>query len=168
MSFHRTERLKKRYVIFGLFSLLSIWAGNVVYQSLTPDIQLMNGQTFKWRELEGNWVVINYFAPWCAPCLREIPELNTFHQNSHQYQSMLLGVSFDQMSREKLRSIQSQYNISFPLLDPELNQALLNERPKNLPATFIVSPQGELVKVILGEQSAESLIEHIHQLATSL
>ena len=70
-----------KYVkLIGIIGLMafSVIAGFVGYQYTKADFVTTDGTTYQWQELEGNWVIINYFAPWCVPCLREMPELHEF------------------------------------------------------------------------------------------
>ena len=46
------------------------------------DIEVFNGPNTNIDKLNGNWVVINYWADWCAPCIKEIPELNNFAEEN--------------------------------------------------------------------------------------
>lgn len=109
-----------------------------------------------WQQLRGQYVVVNYFAEWCAPCLRELPELNEFH---HLYgdQVTLLGVSFDGLNNQELAQLKATYDIQFPLVQNEPMPNLPFAQPNALPATYIVTPDGEVKGPLLGEQTIESL-----------
>lgn len=109
-----------------------------------------------WQQLQGQYVVVNYFAEWCAPCLRELPELNEFH---HLYgdKVTLLGVSFDGLNNEELAALKQKYNIEFTLIQNEPAPNLPFAMPNALPATYIVTPEGEVKGPLLGEQTLQSL-----------
>ncbi|MBR9907984.1 MAG: TlpA family protein disulfide reductase [Gammaproteobacteria bacterium] len=109
-----------------------------------------------WQQLRGQYVVVNYFAEWCAPCLRELPELNEFH---HLYgdQVTLLGVSFDGLNNDELAALKQEYNIEFTLVQNEPVPNLPFPTPNALPATYIVTPEGEVKGPLLGEQTLQSL-----------
>lgn len=164
----KNPHLKLVYLLFGLACAVSLMGGIWFQQSKQADAKFLNGETFKWQDYEGKWLVVNYFAQWCAPCLREIPQLNVFHQQQKNHNSFLLGVSFDSMSSSQLTQIKQQYDIGFPLLDPEYSNDMINPSPKHLPATYIISPQGRLVDVLLGEQSQQSIEKRLVELNRNL
>lgn len=110
----------------------------------------------RWSELEGGYVIVNYFAEWCAPCLRELPELNEFHEE-HAGEVTLLGVSFDPLTNAQLAALKEKHQIEFPLVQTEPAPVLPFERPKMLPATYIVKPDGSVEGPLLGEQTIDSL-----------
>ncbi|MFT2091164.1 TlpA family protein disulfide reductase [Paraglaciecola sp. 2405UD69-4] len=146
-------------VLIALFALLSGYGLN---QYLEPDFETLNGNTYKWHNSQGEWTVVNYFAQWCAPCLRELPELNEFY---HQYGDTirLFAISYDAMSDDELLAMQKQHNIQFQMLKA-LKNAPWNSAPTGLPATYIISPDGKLMSQLKGEQTAVKLKQTIDRL----
>lgn len=147
--------------LLGFVAVAALAAGILLQQSRQADFETLDGQGYQWRDLEGQWVVVNYFAEWCAPCLREVPELNAFAEYAESRDDLaLFAVSFDALSEEKLREIQQKYAMQFDLI-ASLEPVMPNQKPQQLPATYIISPQGEVVKRVLGEQTAQSLIQQL-------
>jgi thiol-disulfide isomerase/thioredoxin len=155
---------KSILVIFAIGALLS---GALSYSYFQTDFETLTGEDYRWHELQGQWVVVNYFAAWCAPCLREIPELNKFSQFADEKDNIsLFGVNYDPLSKEALGIMRDKYQIAFPLIASQ-DARMPNSRPQSLPATFIISPEGEVVKQLSGEQTNESLQQIIVFLAQS-
>lgn len=149
-------------VVFVLLTLSALAAGLWAQQQLRGDFSTLDGQTHSWDHPEGNWQVINYFAEWCAPCLREIPELNQFYQlNNGDIQ--IYAVSFDPLSRLELQDLQKKYAIEFPIIE-KLDTLPWTQPPSSLPTTYILDGEGKLQKQLKGEQSAEKLLQVINLL----
>ena len=142
------------YVVVGISSL----ALGITYQlNNRYDFTTLDGSTYQFKELQGKWIVINYFAEWCAPCLREIPELNEFSKLIDRNQNaVLFGVSYDAIQDHELSLLAEKYNIEFPLIN-NIKTALPFESPKYLPATYLIRPDGTLAGQLLGEQNSKSL-----------
>lgn len=122
-----------------------------------PDFHTDSDGAMRWDNLHGRYVVVNYFAEWCAPCLKELPELNAFHQQ-HADQVTLLGVSFDPLDNQQLQQLRERYQIEFPLIQLVPPPQLPFARPNMLPATYIIDPQGQVTGPLLGEQNRHSLM----------
>lgn len=110
----------------------------------------------------GRWVIINYWAKWCAPCREEIPELNHFAAE-YADQVQVLGVNYDGLQGEALAADIEALGIQFPILLADPHPALGIERPTALPATLLIAPDGSLKNVLLGPQTAEVLAQHIQE-----
>lgn len=109
---------------------------------------------------QGRWQLVNYWAVWCKPCIREIPELN---QLAREQPALLVsGVNFDQPPLQELKAQRDKLGIEFPLLlsDPT---ALGLSRPQALPTTYLIAPDGRVVATLAGEQSRESLLQTLAQ-----
>lgn len=148
----------KRIVIL-LAALLALLVGVLTQQNLKVDFITLDGQEQRWSHSQGNWKVINYFAEWCAPCLREIPELNRFFER-HKDEIDMFAVSFDPLNKEQLTALQQRYDIQFPIID-KLNTLPWGSLPDSLPTTYILDADGKVQKRLKGEQSAEKLIQTI-------
>lgn len=108
------------------------------------------------------WLVINYWAVWCAPCRKEVPALNELHSELYEQGVRVLGVNYDQLQGTELLADSQQLGIKFTVLnvDPAIRFNLPETR--GLPATYIVNPQGKLLRQLRGEQSKQSILQALH------
>ncbi len=114
--------------------------------------------------LDSQWLIINYWAEWCAPCRTEIPELNALEDELKTRSARVLGVNFDGLQGEDLKRAAQAFDIRFTVLadDP----APRFELPRNdvLPVTYIVDADGKLRERLVGEQTAAGLLAHLQRL----
>ena len=103
----------------------------------------------------GQWRVINYWAIWCAPCREEIPELNALDDRTDL---MVFAVNYDGQNGEALQSQAAEMGITFTLLEQDPGAALGVKRPRVLPTTLLVNPQGVVTDTLAGPQTQESLM----------
>ena len=153
------KKLSFTKLCLALCVIVAFTAGLYTAKQLKYDFQTVDGQKFSHDDLRGNTIVVNYFAQWCAPCLREIPELNEFHHQSPK-NVQLFAISYDALSEEKLLEIKKKYNIEFPVIS-RLDTGFGFDKPQYLPATFIIKPNGELAGQLLGEQTLQTLNEAV-------
>ena len=106
-------------------------------------------------EYAGRWVVINYWAKWCKPCIKEIPELNALDKKYKQV--AVLGVNYDGNEDDELQTQIIALEIEFPTLLEDPSSALGISLPSVLPTTLILNPDGSLVATLVGPQTLESL-----------
>jgi peroxiredoxin len=156
-------------LIIAIFSVGALITGIGVYHSQQYDFQTLNGESYQWQALRGQWIVVNYFAEWCAPCLQEVPELNNFYTQYAKPNSInLFAVSYDSLPATEVFAIRDKYNMQFPLLNPEKSNYIPIQKPQYLPATYVISPDGRISQPLLGEQTSASLINAVQQLKQAL
>lgn len=106
-------------------------------------------------ELDDKWIVLNYWAEWCAPCREEIPELNLLSQRSDDI--IVYALNFDGVQGEALQQQAEELGIRFPLLAEDPGEQLGWARPNVLPTTLILSPEGREVTRLIGPQTEAGL-----------
>lgn len=114
-------------------------------------------------DYQGQWVVINYWAKWCKPCIKEIPELNEFDRKFDH--ASVLGVNYDGAVGEDLAQQIRDFSIEFPVLEEDPALELGTQRPSVLPTTLILNPDGELTATLVGPQSVMTLAQATEQTA---
>jgi len=112
-------------------------------------------------QLRGQWVVINYWAKWCKPCIEEIPELNELDKRYSQV--TVLGVNYDGATGEELAAQLESLGVEFAILEKDPSSSLNVPRPVVLPSTIILNPAGEVSQILIGPQTVTSLAEATRQ-----
>jgi len=120
----------------------------------TLEFEQAEGEPVGWDSLRGQWVLVNYWAEWCKPCLEEIPELNRVDKSS---QITVLGVNFDGIRGQELTDLGDTMGIEFTMLAEDPGSEFGWKTPVALPATFVIDPDGELRETRFGPQTEEEL-----------
>lgn len=120
-------------------------------------LPLADGAVTRVSEWDGRIVVINYWAEWCAPCRKEIPEFNTLHAEASAGGPLVVGVNYDELRPEDLNAVIKRMDVRFPTLAVDPWQRLGYERPEMLPTTIIRASDGAIAEVLRGPQTLESL-----------
>lgn len=123
------------------------------------DFSYSNGQPGRYADFSGQWLLINYWAEWCKPCIKEIPELNSVAESADNIR--VIGVNFDQMPIETEQALIKKLGIRFAVVRAPLHQHFGFAMPASLPTTVVISPEGTIHKILLGPQTAETLSQAI-------
>ncbi len=122
----------------------------------------MAGNTHDLKQYQGQWVVVNYWATWCPPCLEEVPELVSLYDDRKDQDVMVIGVVFDYESAETVTTYVDDMLMSYPIVLGNDDIAKQIGSAALLPTTYVYNPQGKLVKTKRGlvtRQYLESLID---------
>tara|TARA_R110000868_G_scaffold69261_1_gene204190 strand:+ start:65728 stop:66210 length:483 start_codon:yes stop_codon:yes gene_type:complete len=108
---------------------------------------------------KNHWVLVNYWATWCKPCIKEMPALDALHK-AHPNVTVI-GVNFDHASTHKIVNFVKRMNVHYPILDQFPAKQLGIEHIKAIPVTFVFGPDGKLKESLYGEQTQEQLERYI-------
>jgi len=125
-----------------------------------PDFHFIDGSKASIDDYKGRWLVINYWAEWCKPCIDEVPELNRFHEQMNNSVS-IVSISFDKVSNQALEAQVVKYGIEYPVIATAPKPAIDIPMPAALPANYFVAPDGKRYGPVLGPHTAESLAQKV-------
>lgn len=122
----------------------------------------LDGNTVKAEDYRGQWLVINYWATWCAPCRDEMPELVKF-QTENADQVQVVGIAYEDADVQKLKNFAQDFNINYPLLTIDVYNppGFAEEGGLGLPTTIVYNPEGMRHKKHMGPIDAEGLLEMV-------
>ena len=153
----RFSRSSRRYsLIAGLLFSLAILA------SCSPpgDFDDISGSSHRYADFKDRWVVINYWATWCGPCIKEIPELNQLAAD-HADELVVLGVNWDEPVSDLAVAQAAKMKITFPVYAQDPSAKLGIAKPDVLPTTFLFAPGMKRKEALVGRQTAESILAAI-------
>jgi len=149
-----------RFFLLLLITLLLASCGDKPAEHAGVD---QHGQPVAASRLQDQWLVINYWAIWCAPCRKEIPELNQLAQQLSG-QAGVFAVNFDGKQGEALAKEANELGITFTVLAQDPAKRFNLPRSTALPVTYLVDPSGKLRQTLLGEQTAAGILKHLASL----
>jgi thiol-disulfide isomerase/thioredoxin len=148
--------MKRNILVFLLLLVLPSAAPAIDMPLTTPD-----GLADNLNRYQGKWLVVNYWATWCPPCIYEMPELQSFHDEHADKDAMVVGINLEQISEERLRGFLDDYFITYPIfVSPPAGESELGLIP-GLPTTFLVSPQGKVVARQVGPVTRDMIEQFI-------
>lgn len=131
----------------------------------SPDGFYADDKPFYLSEYKGKWVIVNYWAPWCEHCLKEIAILNELHAN-HSDKLLVLGVSFDELPSKDIKAFAKAHQVFFPLLKQFSKEKWNINTMDIIPMSLVFSPNQQLIEILKGPQTLESLLKVIQQYPT--
>jgi thiol-disulfide isomerase/thioredoxin len=126
----------------------------------TLQVSTLDGKTFDLSAERGKWVIVNYWATWCVPCIKEMPAISRFvaaHKNV-----AAIGLAYDDSEIADIRAFVASHPVVYPIAQVTLDKPLKDfDEPRGLPTTYLIRPDGTVAKSIVGPVNEASLAELI-------
>jgi thiol-disulfide isomerase/thioredoxin len=113
------------------------------------------GRRHRLADYQGRWVVLNFWATWCVPCIQEIPEIAAF-QKAHP-RVVVIGVAMDAENPGKVKQFAQKTGHDYALVIADEGVEKQLGEPRALPATRIFDPAGKVTYDRVGRVSRKFL-----------
>jgi thiol-disulfide isomerase/thioredoxin len=128
----------------------------------TLHVTTLDGRTFDLAAQRGKWVIVNYWATWCVPCIKEMPDISRFvatHKNV-----TAIGLAYDDSELADIKAFVAKHPVVYPIAQVKLDHPPKDfDEPRGLPTTYLIRPDGTVAKPFVGPITAASLAAFIGQ-----
>jgi len=126
-----------------------------------PDFSLIDieGNTYTDESTDGKYLIINFWATWCPPCLKEIPAFVDFFDNNSE-KVLVIGLDYEQADKKSIVEFTNTFLVSYPIVMFDKHNG-----PQfsgfgdvfGMPTTYVYNPEGKLVDFKMGEVDTKFL-----------
>ncbi|WP_425493703.1 TlpA family protein disulfide reductase [Noviluteimonas lactosilytica] len=129
-------------------------AATVARPSATKDVPSLSlatvdGKQFNLADHRGRWVVVNFWATWCGPCLKEMPALSALDTMREHID--VVGLAYEDTTPEEMQAFLIKHPVSYPIAMVDVYDPPKDfETPAGLPTTYLIGPDGRVAKRFIG------------------
>ncbi|MGJ4730006.1 TlpA family protein disulfide reductase [Luteimonas sp. SDU101] len=122
----------------------------------TLKVTTLDGSQYDLAELRGQWVVVNFWATWCSPCLKEMPELSALHTMREHIS--VVGLAYEEIDVPAMQSFLAEHPVAYPIAIIDVYDPPADfETPRGLPMTYLIGPDGKVARQFLGPVTAKEI-----------
>jgi thiol-disulfide isomerase/thioredoxin len=153
------ELLSRRFYLMWVVGLMLSLAATGA-QAAGFSVADTDGKTHSLAGYKGKWVLVNYWATWCPPCLEEIPDLIELHENKKN-NLVVIGIAVDFRSAKQVTDFAKSMMVNYPIVLGTRDVINQIAPVQGLPTTYLFNPEGKMVAQQVGPVTKESVESYI-------
>lgn len=151
----------KRAFALAVLLMVSVGAGASETQKVDNfSFKDIDGKRHQFSEYQGKWVIVNYWATYCGPCIAELPALNSVAKR-YKDKVVVLGMEAGETPTQELKQFIAQKKITYPVIPTQDSTMFSLGLIYGVPTTFVVNPQGEIAGTHMGAITSAMLQNYL-------
>jgi thiol-disulfide isomerase/thioredoxin len=122
----------------------------------TLKVTTLDGKPFDLAAQRGHWVIVNFWATWCVPCIKEMPDISAFVAGHSGVRA--IGLAYEDSDKADIQAFLSKHPVHYPVAQVTLDDPPKDfDEPRGLPTTYLIAPDGHVSKRFVGPVTSQSL-----------
>ena len=134
-----------------------LWVSAAAAEGFT--LKDTQGKTHRLEDYKGKWVLVNFWATWCPPCLEEIPDLIKLSETRKDL--MVIGIAMDYQDPGYVKEFANNLFVTYPIVLGDSKIAAQIGKIPGLPTTYLYNPNGKMVAQNVGALTREAVERYI-------
>lgn len=119
-------------------------------------VTTLDGSEYDLAARRGKWVIVNFWATWCSPCLKEMPELSALAAMREDLD--VIGLAFEEIEPAEMKAFLDEHPVVYPIAIIDTYEPPADfDSPAGLPMTYLIAPDGRIERKIMGPVTAADI-----------
>ena len=119
-------------------------------------VTTLDGKPWNLAAQRGHWVIVNYWATWCVPCIKEMPDIS--HYVATHPNVRAIGLAYEDSEPADIRAFLKQHPVVYPVAQVTMEKPPADfDEPRGLPTTYLIAPDGTVATHFVGPIDAAKL-----------
>jgi len=151
----------KPLAVLALMLALAGTAEAAMPEQPSIKVTTLDGKPYDLSAQRGKWVIVNYWATWCVPCIKEMPDISRF-VSAHKDKVGAIGLAYEDSDKADIQAFLAKHPVSYPIAQVTLDKPLTDfDEPRGLPTTWLIGPDGKVAKRFVGPVTEATLSQAI-------